>query len=416
MNHPEPDRTPAELRASGPAAGAAVDPVVAWARVAEHCRPLAPEPVALADAHGRTLAAPVQATVALPRETNSAMDGFAVRAADGPHVAAPLVGESRAGAAYGGVLTAGAVVRISTGATLPAGADAVVRVEDATIAGERVSLPLVEPGRDVRVAGEDLALGSELLPAGTRLGAHHLAALAAAGCGEVACHRRPRVSVVVTGDELVPPGALVGPGQVTDVHGTVLPVLIRAGGGVVGEVLHAPDRPAALDAALAQLAPCDVVIVTGGVSVGPHDHTRAAFAGHGVRLLVPRLLLRPGQPTAIGVREHQHQLWFGLPGNPVSAFAVAVLLLVPALRALSGVSAPAPSLRRARLAEPLRGDPTRWLALRAVRTGDNVAVLGRQGSHMVAGLAAANALVLLPPAADPLVSGTTVELVDLTDL
>ncbi|MDQ8043176.1 MAG: molybdopterin molybdotransferase MoeA [Solirubrobacteraceae bacterium] len=399
-----------------PPSPSALAPGVAWSRIALHCTPLPAERVPIADATGRVLAEAVVSAVDLPRETNSAMDGFAVRAAEGPYDAVPIVGESRAGVPLGGELPPGSVARIATGATLPAGADAVVKVEDAVVDGDRVSLPAVPFGNNVRVAGEDLAAGGTVVAAGTRLAPHHLVAIAAAGVPSVSVHRRPVVSVVVTGDEIVPPGAPVGPGQVTDVHGIALPALVRAAGATVGEVVHAGDDRATLVAILEGLAPADLVLVTGGLSVGRHDHTRPALAAIGAELVVERLLLRPGQPTAVAVRADPHQLWFGLAGNPVSAFAIAALLVVPAIRALSGLPVGALTSATAPLAAAVRPDPVRWLALRAVRRGPEVQVLQGQGSHMVAALAEASSLVLLPPGPEPLEAGTPVDVLDLDRL
>ncbi len=395
---------------------APVSPPDAWALIAKHCAPLAVEVVPIEGAATRVLAEAVLAPVDLPRETNSAMDGFAVRTADGAQSAAAVIGESRAGEPFKGSLSPGTVVRIATGASVPVGADAVVRVEDVTVDGDHVALPAASVGDNIRYAGEDLATGTPIVGAGTRLAPHHLIALAAAGIAELPCHRRPVVSVVVTGDEIVPPGAPVGPGQVTDVHGIALPALVRAAGGEVGEVVHAPDQRTELTALLERLEPCDIVLVTGGLSVGEHDHTRPALEELGVELVVQRLLLRPGQPTAVGIRTAPRQLWFGLPGNPVSAFAVSALLLVPAIRALAG-DAPSPfATRRAPLAEAVRPDATRWLALRATARGDAIDVLQGQGSHMVAALARASALVLLEPGDTELPAGALVDVLDLDRL
>ena len=220
----------------------------------------------------------------------------------------------------------------------------------------------------------------------------------------------------MTGDEIVPPGAPVGPGQVTDVHGVALPALVRAAGGEVGEVLHAPDRRTELTSLLQNLAPCDIVLVTGGLSVGEHDHTRPALEALGVELIVERLLLRPGQPTAVGIRAEPHQLWFGLPGNPVSAFAVSALFLVPTIRAMEGAEPSPFATRRAKLAMAVRPDATRWLALRAIAEGDDAVVLDGQASHMVAALAQATALVLLEPSSSELPAGTVVDVLDLDGL
>lgn len=428
MSRPSPDASGAHRplapgQASAEALGTratttAVSPPDAWSAIAARCAPLEPESVPIGQAHGRVLSEPVIATVSLPLETNSAMDGFAVRAAEGPHTAAEIVGESRAGVPFTADAPAGAVVRIATGGALPPSFDAVVKIEDAATTGDRVALPAVAPGHNVRVAGEDLQAGTPIVPAGLRLAPHHLVALAAAGVAQVPCHRRPRVSMVITGDEIVAPGEPIGPGQVFDAHGIALPALVRAAGGEVGEVLHAPDRRTELSALLQALAPCDVVLVTGGLSVGEHDHTRPALAALGVELVVQRLLLRPGQPTAVGIRDEPRQLWFGLPGNPVSAFAVAALLLVPAVRALGGL-APAPfATRTAPLATEVHPDPRRWLALRArpAAVGGGVEVLQGQGSHMVAALAEATVLVLLAPGDAPLPAGTPVDVLDLDRL
>lgn len=391
----------------------ALAPAEAWDRLLPHCAALPAEDVPIADAGGRTVAETVCSAVALPRETNSAMDGFGVRAADGPHDSAPIVGEARAGEPYTGELPAGAVIRIATGGAVPDGVDAVVRIEDAVVEGDRVTLPAAPLHDNIRFAGEDLPLGGEVVAGSTRLAAHHLVALAAAGAATLRCHRRPTVSIVVTGDEVVAPGVPVGPGQVTDTHGIALPELVRAAGGAVGEVVHAPDGRSELRRVLGALAPVDIVLVTGGLSVGRHDHTRPVLEELGVDLIVERLLLRPGQPTAIGVRRESGQLWFGLPGNPVSAFAIARLFVVPALRALSGETPSALRGTSVTLTAPARPDATRWLALRGVRDGEGVRVLQGQGSHMVAALAKASVLVLLAPGAEPLPAGASVDVLDL---
>lgn len=395
------------------AATTALAPPDAWSRLRAHCTPLPSEDVPIAQAGGRTTAETVCSSVALPRETNSAMDGFGVRAADGPHDRAPIVGEARAGQPFVGELPAGAVIRIATGGAVPDGVDAVVRIEDALLDGDRATLPAAPLHDNIRFAGEDLPLGGELVARGTRLASHHLVALAAAGVAAVPCHRRPVVTVVVTGDEVVAPGEPVGPGQVTDTHGIALPELVRQAGGAVGEIVHAPDGRSELSAVLGGLAPADIVLVTGGLSVGRHDHTRPVLDALGVELFVERLLLRPGQPTAIGARRDSGQLWFGLPGNPVSAFAIARLFLVPAIRALSGAGPAALRGDTAVLSAPARPDATRWLALRGVRDGEGVRVLQGQGSHMVAALANAGVLVLLRPAGTPLPAGASVDVLDL---
>ncbi|MEH3053506.1 MAG: molybdopterin molybdotransferase MoeA [Patulibacter minatonensis] len=395
----------------------AIDPRDAWARIAAEVEPLDAELVPVAQAAGRWAASDLLAALSLPHDTNSAMDGFVGRAAELPLAAAPIVGESRAGVPFEGEVPAGSVVRIATGAALPAGLDAVVPIELAEVdeAAQTARLPAANVGAHLRHAGEDVRAGELLVPAGTRLAANHLVALAAAGVARVPCVRRPVVSLVVTGDEVVPPGTVPARGQVIDVHGTALPVLIEASGGEVGEIHHATDGVTDLGAVLDALAPCDVVVVTGGLSVGRHDHTRPAFAARGVELLVERLLMRPGQPTAVG--RTAGRLWFGLPGNPVSAYVVATLLLTPALRALAGDPHAAIVPGRARLRNAVRPDPRRWLALRAeLQTADahhEVVLLDGQASHMMGDLARADRLALLPPGEAELEPGDEVAVVAL---
>jgi molybdopterin molybdotransferase len=395
----------------------AIDPREAWARIAERAAGLPAEDVPVGQAAGRWVAADVHAGISLPQDTNSAMDGFAVRAAQLPASAAPIAGESRAGAPFDGDAPPGTVVRIATGAALPDGFDAVVPIELAEVdeAAGLVALPAAKAGAHIRHAGEDVRAGDLLVEQGTRLAPNHLVALAASGVAVVPCHRRPVVSVVVTGDEVVPPGTVPKRGQVIDVHGTALPALVRACGGVVGEVRHATDRRSELGDVLAGLEPCDVVIVTGGLSVGRHDHTRPAFAELGVELIVERLLMRPGQPTAVGVSPGR--LWFGLPGNPVSAYVVATLLLAPALHALGGDPHAAIVPGTARLRSGVQPDPRRWLALRAEldvgEDGEEVVVLDGQASHMMGDLARADRLALLAPGDALLAAGDAVNVVAL---
>ncbi len=419
MSGPTPG---ASLPPTVPPKPGAIDPREAWRRIGEALTALPAEDVPVSDAAGRWLAEDAVAQLSLPMDTNSAMDGFAVRAADMPASAAPIAGESRAGAPFVGAAPAGAVIRIATGAALPDDFDAVIPIELAEVdeGTGTVQLPDARLGAHIRHAGEDVRAGDLLLRAGTRLAPNHLVALAASGVATVRCHRLPVVSIVVTGDEVVPPGTTPQRGQVIDVHGTALPALVRASGGAVGEVRHATDGRSDLGDVLRSLAPCDIVIVTGGLSVGRHDHTRPAFADQGVELLVERLLMRPGQPTAVGITPAPQRLWFGLPGNPVSAYVVATLLLQPAIRALAGDLDAAIVPRSARLRDAVSPDPRRWLALRAeLCHGDDdaeVVVLDGQASHMMGDLARADRLALLAPGDAPLASGALVDVVALPGL
>lgn len=313
----------------------------ALAQVLAACTPLEPETVPLEQAVGRTLAGDVRSELSLPPFANSAMDGFAVRAAD--TTAAPVTlavcGEARAGSPFAGRLETGSAVRISTGAPLPDGADAVVRVEETEAGDATVHIrATVTPGTDVRPAGDDVADGELVVAAGTRIGAGEIAMLAAVGTVAVDVRRRPRVAIAGTGDELVPPGDPLGPGQIHDSNVPMLAALCtEAGAEVVARHARVPDSADATRAALgASCATADLVLVSGGVSVGPHDHVRPALAALDAREVFWRLALRPGHPTWFGTVDGTPVL--ALPGNPASAFVIFSLLGAPALAALGGLT------------------------------------------------------------------------------
>jgi len=373
--------------------------------------PLTAEPVAVGRALDRVLAQELVAAANVPRFVNSAMDGFAVRAgaSSGP---LRIIGEARAGApaVLAGPLGPGEAVRVSTGAPLPDGADAVVRLEDAREADGAVTLAVdVAPGRDVRRPGEDLRAGETVLRAGTRLGPAELAVAIAAGAGELRCARRPRVALVGTGDELRPPGAELGPGEIHESNLTVLRALAtRAGAEAVLE-RSVPDDPAATRAALAEaLDAADVVVASGGVSVGPHDHVKDALAALGVEQRLWRVDLQPGKPTWFGARGAQ--LAFGLPGNPVSSFVTFTLFVRPALLALQGAP-PLPERAAATLTEavPRRG---REQALRVRLSygadGLRATPTGPQGSQVTRSLLGADGLAFVPAGAGSLAAGERV--------
>ncbi len=364
--------------------------------VASSCGPLPAEPVAVEDAADRVLAEDLRAASDLPRFDNSAMDGFAVRS-DASSGRLPIVGESRAGAPAAVVLGPDQAIRISTGAPLPEGADAVVPVEQVEeVDGAVVPAAPVAPGQHVRRAGEDLRAGALVLPAGTTLSAGALSVAVGAGAGTVACARRPRVAVLSTGDELRPPGAALGPGEIHNSNAPMLAALARRAGAEVVAARAVRDTREETEAALtAALAEADVVVLSGGVSVGPHDHVKPALAALGVEQRFWRVDLQPGKPTWFGVRGPQ--LVFGLPGNPVSSFVTFALFAQPALRALQGAPALPPRERAALTVDvPRRGRTqavrvrldARHGALRATPTG-------AQGSHVTASLVAADALAFV---------------------
>jgi molybdopterin molybdotransferase len=385
--------------------------------------PTGVETLGLADAAGRVAAEDVAVRLALPLFDASAMDGWAVRSADlaGASPGAPVVlaraAEARAGHPPSAAVAPGTAAPISTGARLPAGADAVVRAEDAEASGGGVALRgAVRPGADVRRAGEDVRIGDVAVRAGDVLHAGRLALLAGTGVATVACRARPTVTVLITGDEVAGDGTL-GDGEVHDVNGVAVPALLRAAGATVLETLRVGDDRDATIRALAATRG-DVVVACGGVSVGPHDHVRPALAALGAEERIGSVALQPGKPAWLGALpgpRHPRPV-AALPGNPGAALVCAALLVLPLLRAAEG-RPPAPAVR-ARLAAPTRGDARRVRALRAtVRSGrDGVleaTVLEGQQPHRLGSLAAAQALVLVPPRDGPLPTGATVEVVGL---
>jgi molybdopterin molybdotransferase len=316
-------------------------PAAALELILQHVAAAPAEPVPLRDALGRVLAEDVISHDDVPGFDNSAMDGFALRAADtaGATDAAPavlsVVGESRAGAPYPHRLETGQAARISTGAMLPPGADAVLRVEDAEEADGTVSTThALAPGREIRRAGEDIRAGDVVLRAGTRIGPAELGVAASTGAAAVSCARRPTVAIVVTGDELVEPGPALRQGQIRNTNGFALPAQVDAAGGTVLSLETVGDDHAATVATLRRALDADVVVTTGGVSVGAHDHVKPALTELGAEEVFWGVALRPGHPTWFGTAGRK--LVFGLPGNPVSAMVTFHLFARPALDRMLG--------------------------------------------------------------------------------
>jgi molybdopterin molybdotransferase len=385
----------------------------ARARVLAAVRPLAAEPVRVDDALGRVLAEDVVSELTLPPFDSSAMDGFAVVA--GPAAELPVVGESQAGRPFPERLEPGQAVRISTGAVIPAGADAVVPVERARVDGGAVDVPATEPGAHVRRAGEDLDRGDLVLRAGTELGPAEVGMLAALGRTAAACAKRPRLAIVATGDELVAPGQPLEAGQIHDSNATALGALARRAGADVGATHTAADDLDATVAALsAALGGADALCVSGGVSVGPHDHVKPALLELGFEQLIWGVRLKPGKPFWFGTRGDQYA--FGLPGNPVSAMVTFQLFARPALRALQGAD-PGASRSTAILDAPIGANQDRDQAvrcrLRMEDDGWHAEPTGAQGSHVMSSMLGAGALAIVAAGERDLAPGerVTIELI-----
>ena len=365
----------------------------ALALVLGRVRVAAPEQVPIESAAGRVAAEDVRAVVDLPPFPSSAMDGYAVRAADAPG-ALELAGRSSAGAPAALGLAPGQAIAISTGAVVPEGADSVVPVEDARDLGDRVEVDAVGEGDNVRPRGGDVHAGEVVVAAGTVLGAAQIGAAAAAGVAVIPCTRRPRVVVVPTGSELRRPGEALAPGEIYESNAALLLVLCRSAGAEVTRFEPVADNEDDTLAALAKALEADVVVTTGGVSVGVKDLVRGVLKRLGADEVFWRVAVRPGKPVAFAVRGET--LVFGLPGNPVSSLVAFELFVRPALRALQGAE-PGPFYLPGRLDGTLRRNDARDDLVRATLRADDEAVwlapLSGQSSHMIVRAAEADALV-----------------------
>jgi molybdopterin molybdotransferase len=376
--------------------------------VLERVRPLDTEPVPIGAAIRRVTAQDVQARVDLPPFASSAMDGFAVRSADLPGTLR-IVGEAAAGRPYEERLEPGCAVAISTGAVVPADADAVVPVERVVQSENTVEISeAARAGAHVRGRGGDVASGEVVMRAGTMLTPARLAAVAAAGVATVECRRRPRVGILATGSELVAPGEPLQAGQIYETNGLMLDASLSAAGADTVTEPSAADDEAVLREALERGLACDVLVTSGGVSVGEHDLVRAVERELGVEEVFWRVSIKPGKPVSFGVRGDT--LVFGLPGNPVSALVGCELFVKPALRGLQGVAEPLPRFETGRLTIGLRRNAERDEFVRArVRTDANEVVLEPivgQESHMIVRSSAADALVHVPRGNGELAAGT----------
>jgi molybdopterin molybdotransferase len=393
--------------------------------VVESCAPLPPERVPLGRALGRSLADEVRSEVSIPPFDNSAMDGFAVRAEEtaaalaGRPVRLRVVGESRAGRPADRTLGAGEAIRISTGAMIPSGADAVLRQEDAVEDDGGLQTEVaVEPGRDIRREGGDIEPGQVVLSAGVPIGPAELGVLASVGRDPVPCSRRPRVALIGTGDELVDPAAELRPGQIRDANGVTLEALAERAGAEVAYAKRIGDDLGATRAALSQALHSDLTVISGGVSVGPHDHVRPALEDLGAEELFWGVALRPGRPTWFGLSDggpaRGGGLVFGLPGNPVSAMVTFLLFVRPAIRALTGLD-PWRARTTATLDEGYEKRPGRTHAVRVTLRLDAdgwhaTPTRPEQASHILTSMLGADALAFVPADSDGVPAGGSVEI------
>jgi molybdopterin molybdotransferase len=382
----------------------------AQALVLGRVRPLSPEPVALAGAAARVLAEPALAAVDLPPFPSSAMDGYALRSADTPGTL-PVVFRIAAGSPSPRPLEPGEAMAISTGGVVPEGADAVIQHELVGEADDILEVTgVVAYGSNVRAPGRDVTAGSVVVDAGTRLGPAQIGALAAAGVATVVCARRPRVAVLTTGTELRPPGTELAPGEIYESNGAMLAAQLATAGAEVTRLDSVADDDDAHRRALEEGLTHDVLVTSGGVSVGPHDLVRKVESELGVEEVFWQVAVRPGKPVSFGVRGAT--LAFGLPGNPVSTLVGCELFVRPALLALQGAADPGPYFAAGRLDEAVDRNPGRddLLRARTVVTDDGVVLrpVTGQESHMIVSAAEADALVLVPRGEGQLEAGSNV--------
>ncbi len=393
----------------------------ARSRILAPLRACPAETVALADAWGRVLAAPVTARLTQPPADLSAMDGYAVRAVDASlgarlHVA----GAAPAGHPYAGTLGAGEAIRLFTGSLVPAGADAILLQEDAVRIDDMVEVKeACTTGRHIRRAGQDFFTGDLLLSPGRRLGARDIGLAAAANYPWLSVHRRPQIAILATGDEIAMPGEPIVPGGIVSSNSHAIAALVRAGGGIPIVLPVAPDDLLAIGAAVDSLGGADMLVTTGGASVGDHDLVQSALAERGFELNFWKVAMRPGKPLIAGQVANTPVL--GLPGNPVSALICAALFLLPSLDVLGGLPAAAPRTERAVLGAAIVENDSRADHLRATLAiapgGLLVATpFPRQDSGMLSLLARADALVLRAPHAPALPVGAEVEVIRLDTL
>ena len=393
----------------------------ALAAILAGAEPLAEETVALDAAYHRVLARDVTARRTQPPQAMSAMDGYAVRATDAAKIGARLtvIGEVAAGRPFEKALGAGEAVRIFTGGVIPDGADAVVIQEDTSVDGATVTVTeAARSGRHIRPAGIDFREGDVLLAKGSRLTDRDLSLAAGMNYPELAVRRRPKVALLATGDELVMPGQTPGPGQIVYSNGYALRALARSQGAEIVDLGIAADTVEATTSGIRRARDCaaDILITTGGASVGDRDLVKRSLEAEGVEMAFWKIAMRPGKPMMHGRLKGMRVI--GLPGNPVSSYVCGFLFLVPLIRALSGRADVYHTSESALLGRDVGENDQRedYLRARLERRADGALVaipVGHQDSSLLANLAAARALVIRAPFAKAAATGSVCEILRL---
>jgi molybdopterin molybdotransferase len=391
----------------------------ARSRILAPLHKLPAEIVPLSEAWHRVLAAPVVARLTQPPADVSAMDGYAVQAASAREGAVlRVLGEAPAGHPFDGQVGPGEAVRLFTGSVLPGGADAVLMQEDASVLGDTITVgETVLPGRHVRPRGQDFSDGETILHGGQRMTAFRIGLAAAANHPWLAVHRRPRVAILATGDEIALPGEPLPRGGIVSSNSHMLAAMVSAAGGLPTILPVARDTEDAIGEAAGKALGADMLLTTGGASVGDHDLVQAGLARHGFVLDFWKIAMRPGKPMIFGRIGGLPVL--GLPGNPVSAAVCAVLFLLPALRRLQGLPADPPATLQALAGTSLRANDHRADHLRGTLSRDDSGQLiatpfPRQDSGMLSLLAQADCLILRAPLAPAVAAGAAVEIIAMT--
>ncbi|MCG8445259.1 MAG: molybdopterin molybdotransferase MoeA [Hyphomicrobiales bacterium] len=390
----------------------------ALSRILDGVSPTGTETIPIQSALRRTLAEPVLSQRTQPPFDTSAMDGYAVRAEDVTILpkALKLVGRSVAGKRFEGVIGSAEATRIFTGAPLPEGADTIIIQENTRETGGTVEVleGSTDRGQFVRRRGLDFGAGQQLLSEGTILLPRHIAVAAAGNNGSIVVRRKPRVAILSTGDELVPPGHAPGIDQIVASNGVAIAALVNAAGGEAVDIGIVRDTTEALHSALDRVfeEEPDVLITSGGASVGEHDLVQGVMTERGLELGFWRIAMRPGKPLMFGRLDHMR--FIGLPGNPVSSLVCSRLFLWPLLKALLGHE-PERQMEEARLAAPLPANDRRQDYMRGVFTdcGHTVTPFDKQDSSMLSTLAKADCLIIRPPHAPPAAAGESVPVLRL---